>query len=171
MDSGTKTFNVIHGDIFSSDADIIVHQVNCQGVMGSGVAKQVKDLFPRTFESYLESVHNEIDSKMLLGRVLMTRERLKGREIRIANLFAQNYFGYGKRYTDYVALQMCLINMCDLIDTDYNMSYDQKANRPRIAIPYMMSCDRGGGSWDVVSTIICRELAGKSFDFYKLGKD
>ena len=30
-------------DIFESGADAILHQVNCQGVMGSGIAKQVKE--------------------------------------------------------------------------------------------------------------------------------
>lgn len=30
------------GDMFASDANVFVHQVNCKGVMGSGVAKQVR---------------------------------------------------------------------------------------------------------------------------------
>lgn len=30
---------IVDGDIFNCDADAILHQVNCQGVMGSGVAK------------------------------------------------------------------------------------------------------------------------------------
>ena len=40
---------IIDGDIFASGADIIAHQTNCQGVMGSGVAKQVSSL-PKTWE-------------------------------------------------------------------------------------------------------------------------
>ena len=40
----------IKGDIFKSNADAILHQVNCQGVMGSGIAKQVKENFPVVFE-------------------------------------------------------------------------------------------------------------------------
>lgn len=36
----------IKGDIFQSGADVILHQVNCQGVMGSGVAKQVREKYP-----------------------------------------------------------------------------------------------------------------------------
>ena len=36
----------IYGDIFLSNADAILHQVNCQGVMGSGVAKQVREKYP-----------------------------------------------------------------------------------------------------------------------------
>lgn len=37
---------VINGDLFTSKANFIVHQVNCQGVMGSGVAAQVAENFP-----------------------------------------------------------------------------------------------------------------------------
>ena len=30
------------GDMFASDANVFAHHVNCKGVMGSGVAKQVR---------------------------------------------------------------------------------------------------------------------------------
>ena len=40
------------GDIFNSSADIICHQVNCQGAFGRGMAGQVKKLFPEVEKSY-----------------------------------------------------------------------------------------------------------------------
>ena len=40
-------------DLFESGADMICHQVNCMGVMGSGVAKQVKERYPKVFEEYV----------------------------------------------------------------------------------------------------------------------
>lgn len=45
---------IVNGDIFQSDADVIVHQVNCQGVMGSGVARQVREKYPYVFQKYQE---------------------------------------------------------------------------------------------------------------------
>ena len=36
-----------NGNILDSGADIICHQVNCRGVMGSGVAKQIKELLDK----------------------------------------------------------------------------------------------------------------------------
>lgn len=45
---------VKEGNVFDSDADIICHQVNCQGVMGSGVAKEVRERFPNVYEQYHE---------------------------------------------------------------------------------------------------------------------
>lgn len=33
---------IIQGDLLEAKENIIAHQVNCKGVMGSGVAKQIK---------------------------------------------------------------------------------------------------------------------------------
>ena len=70
-------------DIFESGADVICHQTNCQGVMGSGVAKQVREKYPQVYEQY--------------KRVCASGERLLGRTQivpisatqSIANLFGQ----------------------------------------------------------------------------------
>ena len=43
---------VIDGDLFTTDARIIAHSVNCRGVMGSGVALQVHQKFPHVFFQY-----------------------------------------------------------------------------------------------------------------------
>ena len=60
---------IIDNDIFSCTEDIIVHQINCQGVMGHGIAKQVKDMFYEVYEAY--KLHCDVnDKKDLLGTVL-----------------------------------------------------------------------------------------------------
>lgn len=40
------------GDLFKSDKQTLVNTVNCVGVMGAGVAKKAKQLFPSMFEDY-----------------------------------------------------------------------------------------------------------------------
>ena len=42
----------IKGDLLSSDVKIRCHQVNCRGVMGAGLALQVKQKYPEAFEQY-----------------------------------------------------------------------------------------------------------------------
>ena len=126
-------------DIFESGADIICHQVNCQGVMGSGIAKQVREKYPKNYETYCVMC-KEFKPSELLGKVLCGKVRDK---FIIANLFAQEKFGYdGKCYTDYDALHKCLQSVAN--------SSEQKI----IAIPYLMGCHRGGGSWDIVYKMI-----------------
>ena len=39
-----------NGDLLESNCNFICHQVNCQGVMGSGIAKQIRNLFPFVYE-------------------------------------------------------------------------------------------------------------------------
>ena len=46
--------NDITGDLFEglSKGDVIAHGCNCFGVMGAGVAKAVRDKFPKNFDRY-----------------------------------------------------------------------------------------------------------------------
>lgn len=139
-------------DIFESDADFILHQVNCQGVMGSGVAKQVKDKFPKVYDAYKEWC-NTISLNELLGEFqFVNTQKDYGTSFKgIVNLFAQNNFGYdGNRYTDYDALRNCLEQVKGCI-----------ISKRTIAIPYLMSCYRGGGDWNVVYKMI-EEIFGDS---------
>ena len=127
-------------DIFESGADVICHQVNCQGVMGSGVAKQVREKYPWVYAEYKEACSSDNACHDLLGwaQCVYINEYQK-----IANIFAQENFGYdGKCYTDYEALKYGLE---DVRDWHINKT---------IAIPYLMGCHRGGGDWNVVYEMV-----------------
>lgn len=133
----------IQCDIFESGADLILHQVNCQGVMGSGVAKQVHKKFPGVYNAYKTLCDMAPNRAQLLGKVQQVRLLTSGKFI--ANLFAQENYGRGgKCYTDYDALKKCLQTV-----RNYPM-FDKQT----IAIPYLMGCDRGGGNWDIVYKMI-----------------
>ncbi|MCB4340706.1 hypothetical protein [Bacillus subtilis] len=71
--------------------DIICQQVNCKGVMGAGLAKQIRKKYPKCFEDYSLYVENRgYDADVLLGGVHYYRDK-SGKVI--ANLFGQNGFG------------------------------------------------------------------------------
>ena len=46
------SIKIIDGDLFTTNAKIICHQVNCQGEMNTGVAQQVREKFPHVYEEY-----------------------------------------------------------------------------------------------------------------------
>ncbi len=124
-------------DIFESGADVICHQVNCQGAMNSGVAKQVREKYPKVYEAYKKVCSS---GERLLGRtqIIPVNDTQT-----IVNLFAQDNFGYDKQcYTDYSALSNCLKQV-----------YTYCPNKT-IAFPYLMSCARGGGDWNIVYKMI-----------------
>lgn len=127
-------------DIFESGADVILHQVNCQGVMGSGIAKQVREKYPEVFDAYKTLCDIKSDKSELLGTAQFVRVGENGY---IVNLFSQENFGYdGKCYTSYNAIRECL--------EDVNNYFSNET----IAIPCLMGCYRGGGDWNVVYKMI-----------------
>ena len=137
-------------DIFNTVDDIIVHQVNCQGVMGSGIAKQVKALYPRVFNAYVEYCKKS----NILGTSLIVYDRGKY----IANVFGQYNYGNGLQ-TNYNALSSGLKEV-------YTFA---KNNLLSVAIPYKIGCGLGGGDWNVVSKII--ESIFTDVPFYVYRKD
>ena len=86
-----------NGDMFSSNADILCHQVNCMGRMGSGIAKTVREKFPNVYEAYMMLSHADgVTPDDLLGTVQFVK---CGTQI-IANLFAQRNYGYDGNITE-----------------------------------------------------------------------
>ena len=55
---GIIMISYYHEDIFTADETFICHQVNCKGVMGAGLAKQIADKYPLVKERYLEMCKN-----------------------------------------------------------------------------------------------------------------
>lgn len=152
---------IVQGDVLKSGADAILHQVNCQGAMNSGVAKQVRLKHPTVFRQYKELCrYGEYERRgrrpsPLLGEVQAVEV---GEGKYIVNLFAQDYYGYdGKCYTDYNALRSCL------------RTVNQNFCGRTVAIPFRMSCDRGGADWDVVYAMIEEELHDCDVTIYRLG--
>lgn len=145
---------IVEGNIFDSRANAILHQVNCQGVMGSGVAKQVKEKYPSVYSNYrMQCCLNKGSTSELLGVAQACAISL---DKYIVNLFAQDKYGRsGGCYTDYEALRNCLRQV--------NEMFSGKT----VAIPYMMSCGRGGGDWNIVCKIIEEELKDCDVTLYR----
>jgi len=151
---------IIDGDIFESNADIIAHQVNCQGVMGGGIALQVKRKYPNVFKEYNKYCNRYKGvSFNLLGNIytvgIQSQYPDLPRRRYICNLFGQDEFGGNRCHTDYDALRLCLkkLNIIAIGNT--------------VAIPYMMSCALAGGDWDIVSKMIEETLTDCDITLYR----
>ena len=158
-----SSFEIVNKNIFDSEATAILHQVNCKGVMGSGIAKQVRQRYPIVFKEYsrmCKQATKNGQSSDLLGEILVSyktssfSQNLIDDQL-IVNLFAQDNYGYDGQYTDYEALRKCLIKVNNLFKGS------------DVAIPYMMSCTRGGGDWEVVDKIISETLKDCKVTYYK----
>lgn len=89
----------LFGDVTAPTVGIIGHGVNCQGVMGSGVALTIRNKFPQAYEAYIEHCRDFLkDSEPyeLLGTVQLVQV---ADDLYIANMFTQVGFGKdGKQY-------------------------------------------------------------------------
>lgn len=145
-----------NGDLLSSGCDIICHQVNCQGKMGSGIAKQIRERYGHVYLAYIDFCSNK-KGELLLGSIKpvciesnvdgCAYEGIANRRF-IVNVFSQDKYGYnGKQYTDYNAFKLA----CNRI----RAKFDNDGNRPiRIGFPDHIGCGLGGGDWSVMRKII-----------------
>ena len=127
---------------------IVCHQTNCRGVMGSGLAKQIRAKYQSVYLKYW-SLCNMSKPTDLLGTVQIV-ETNDG--IRIANCFGQDGYGRYKIYTSYEALESCF---------KYIKHYAEKSenNVNVIAFPYGIGCGLAGGDWNIVSAMIEKVFA------------
>lgn len=132
------------GNIFDAQHGVICHQVNCMGVMGAGIAKQVRLRFPNAYQDYVQLVRSW-GSHECLGKCQLIEVVQK--TLYVANLFGQYRYGRDKRYTDYGALSSSLASLAHWHKTNCHPNFP-------IFIPYKMGCSLAGGDWNEVEAII-----------------
>jgi len=114
-----------NGDILDSGASIITHQVNCQGVMGAGLAKQIRDRYPSVYTRYHDFCCKFIENDSLatddlLGFSYFTSINNDVDLPFIVNCFAQDGYGKDAVQTDYEALKECLNNTKLICQASYD---------------------------------------------------
>ena len=93
----------VNGDVTTPIRGIIGHGVNCQGVMGSGVALAIRNKFPKAYQEYLALCDATADKRNLLGTVQLVQIT---DELYVANMFTQFSFGGdGKKYASLSAVR------------------------------------------------------------------
>ncbi|MDM5370440.1 macro domain-containing protein [Bacillus bombysepticus] len=141
---------IVEGNLLDATEDIIAHQVNCQGVMGSGLAKQIRVKYPQAYDEYFLFCNTIPLSERLGCYQIIWIEDFEAKRFNIvANLFGQ--FNYGRQnilYTDYEALEYCLSELKEYAKED-GLS---------IAIPYNLGCGLANGDWDNVVYPMIQEI-------------
>lgn len=145
---------------FSVDMpDMIIHQTNCEGRMGGGVAKSIKEKFPQVYVEYLEFIAHKrfVGENNLLGQVFETNVRIGDNVVKFVDVFAQNSCSENissyrdGRFTSYDALHDGLLYVRD----DIAIRLLEKRRRPiKIWMPAKIGCVKGGGQVEIVSAII-----------------
>lgn len=156
-------------DITAIKQGIILHQVNCKGVMGCGVALAIRNKWPKVYDRYREQYHKAKLGMIQIVHIKVSEdfqssdhhtnsEAISEDNLFVVNLFAQDRYGRDKRYTDYDALESCL----------EKISIWQFKNHPNLPvyIPYKMGCGNAGGNWDIVYAIIQNTILDARIVYY-----
>jgi len=139
--------NIKKGSVLGGGDNVIAHQVNCVGVMGSGVALAIRNKYPRVYAEYLEFCNREKrNGHELLGQVQLVE--IPNDNLLVANLFGQLKFSSepGVRSTSYDAIYESMSKLRDELI--------KRGNIATIGFPYGMSSVRAGADWNVIYEMI-----------------
>lgn len=129
------------GNLINATENMIAHGCNNRGVMGAGVAREIRNKFPGAYQTYKDyyKLHG-----LELGTIIPWRD-----EKYIMNCITQDGFGKdGKKYVSYDAIRKCMRQI--------NKSRYHDAGQ-EIALP-KIGAGLGGGDWKVISKIIEEEF-------------
>jgi O-acetyl-ADP-ribose deacetylase (regulator of RNase III) len=133
------------GSIFESEAQFLVNTVNCEGVMGKGIALGFKQRYPDMFREYKKWCR--------LGHVKIggvTEYRIPGGNRSILNFPTKDRWRLPSRY-EYVSCGLDYLG-------EYILSHSQfTPGETRVALP-AIGCGNGGLNWKVVSPMIVDKL-------------
>lgn len=144
---------IIDGDVLKAKETYIAHQVNCCGVMGKGVALQIRYEYPDVYRRY-QNYCEEHQMKELLGRILLIPTS-DGKVI--CNLFGQERYGSNKQFTDLSALARCFEQLDKIVPAN-----------EKIAMPYLIGCGNGGGCWEAICPLIQDKFQRHEIVLYRI---
>jgi O-acetyl-ADP-ribose deacetylase (regulator of RNase III) len=127
----------IEGDLLASDESVIAHGCNAQGVMKSGIAKSIREMYPTAYDDYRGTYESQ-GRKLHLGQVIVTRTV----ERTILNIISQQYYGRDPNvvYVSYSGIRNAIFNINALGYT-------------RVAFP-KIGAGLANGDWNRISQII-----------------
>jgi len=143
------------GNLLDVTKGIIVHGCNCQGVMGSGVAKSIRDKWPSVYNAYND--HYNFEGLHLGDTIPVCGERNTNsihiskythqlpEELIVVNAMTQYEYGgvKGVVYVDYDAVAACF-SCIKLLARDTGLP---------VHFP-LIGCGLANGDWNIVSEII-----------------
>ena len=150
------------GNLLDAPVDYICHQVNCQGRMGSGIAKSIKEKWPVVYNYYMIKYNDTIAAGYptnILGDIqiidLYEYNVMPEFKQSVINMFAQESYGYDcKRYTSYDAFWTCLGEI-----------KKQVPKGSKIGFPSKIGCGLGGANWAVIFRMI-EQVLGDEYEVY-----
>jgi O-acetyl-ADP-ribose deacetylase (regulator of RNase III) len=158
---------IVQQDMLRLERGILFHQVNCEGVMGGGIAAALARQYPGLEEEYRQFCEDEChldaaavcslawERDPLLGHTLLGKVQVftvLHRQLYIANVFGQTLCSNKTRLTNYEAVAQAL--ECFKKAQELNPRGILSCLSDELYFPFKMGCGLGGGEWTIYSAII-----------------
>lgn len=128
------SFKIVKGDLFTTTDNCIAHGCNNQGVMGAGVALEIKRRYPWAYKKYKEF------GPVIPGTVISANQD----GLTIFNMITQSDYGYGAKLVLYDAVDEAALKVDRILRGSF---------LPNISIP-KIGAGLGGGHWPVIEEIL-----------------
>jgi len=140
------------GDLLAGDVRVICHGCNAQGKMGSGVARAVRERYPRAWEAY-DATRRA--SGLRVGQVSWAA---CGPGRAVANAVTQEFYGdaarTGRVYVDYEAVRRCVAILDAAAGGGARDAFGEEIGPfDEVGFP-LIGAGLAGGSWRRISGII-----------------
>lgn len=138
------------GNLLKSSHRVILHGCNARGVMGAGIAKQIRDLYPEAYSAYRKAY--EAGSLVPGGSIwVKCGERI------IINGITQKDYGRRENYVIYDAVERVMED----IEAHWNGGVDHGGGEiepvREVAMP-LIGAGLAGGDWSRIAYIIESKL-------------
>jgi O-acetyl-ADP-ribose deacetylase (regulator of RNase III) len=136
------------GDLLDVRRGIIVQGCNAQGVMGSGVAKAIRDKYPFVYDLYRGAYEKK---GLQLGQVVWATVSKEEPMLTIANAITQEFYGRdpNRVYVSYEGLRIAFERVAEIA-----RKHDLPVHYPRIGAGLAQ------GDWNRITAIIDTALTG-----------
>lgn len=145
---------IFKGNLLESDCEFIAHGVNCQGVMNSGIAGQIRKKWPKVYDEYMRLFDEyELVRHDLLGQVAPASICMG--QLIVYNVFTQYKYGRDKnvRYVNYAAVYRGLKHVAhNVASIDFDRRSDPYGPVP-IGIPWI-GCGLANGEKSIILEIL-----------------
>lgn len=155
---GQKLIKEMNGNLIKlakeGNFEVIVHGCNCQGIMGKGIAKQIKEAFPKAAK---------IDEKGETPGTICSVMYPSG--LTIINAYTQIYYGKAnEKHKSYSVINDFKNEVYDSQENRYNFirssmrAINKHYRGKKIGLP-LIGCGLAGGEWNIVKQILEEELS------------
>ncbi len=141
------SFTIRYGDMFAEVTEgYIMHGCNAQGVMGSGVARIIRDRYHEAYLTYAKQAPYYIMGEVIPAKVTD--------ELAIINAITQDFYGGGEIHADYDAIRQAMKGAVHVVSSGTYEGVPKELHMPFIG------AGLGGGDPDTIVAIMGEELSG-----------